>query len=104
MLWRAWADARAAARIATDAESLSGIPAAARRGRPAVAARALLKPALEQDASLGLTIATPSLHDRDHRGRNGDVAGFRTGFLHGPQCHDEFRRSVDTMRARYDLV
>jgi hypothetical protein len=64
----------------------------------------LLKLVLEQDASFELTIAAPSLHERDHQGRNWDVAGFRTGFLHWPQCHEEFRHIVDAMRARYDLA
>lgn len=33
------------------------------------------------------------------RGLNWDVAGLRTGFLQWPQCHEEFHRIVDAMRA-----
>jgi hypothetical protein len=64
----------------------------------------LLKVALDQDALFELTIAAPSPHERDHQGRNWDIAGFRSGFLHWPQCHEDFRRIVDKMRARYDLA
>lgn len=64
----------------------------------------LLKVALEQDGLFELTITNPSFHERDHQGRNWDVAGFRSGFRHWPQCHGDFRRIVDGMRARYDLA
>ncbi|MDZ5456815.1 hypothetical protein [Azohydromonas lata] len=64
----------------------------------------LLRTALEGNALFELTVAAPSFHERDHHGRNWDVAGFRSGFLYWPQCHDEFRRIVDRVRARYDLA
>lgn len=63
----------------------------------------MLSVALEHDASFELLVGSPRPHDRDVRGRNWNIAGFRSGFLFWPQCQAEFRLIVDRLRDRYDL-
>jgi hypothetical protein len=64
----------------------------------------MLRAALEYDATFELSIGSPHLHERDVRGRNWNIAGFRSGFVFWPQCQEEFRFIVDRLRERYDMA
>ncbi len=63
----------------------------------------ILRAALEQDAAFDLCVGSPWLHERDGRGRNWNISGFRSGFVFWPQCQEEFRVIVDRLRAHYDI-
>jgi hypothetical protein len=64
----------------------------------------MLRAALEHDAAFELSIGSPHLHERDGRGRNWNITGFRSGFVFWPQCQEEFRLIVDRLRERYDMA
>ena len=64
----------------------------------------LLRAAIENDPSFGVSVALPRHHERDHHGRNWDIAAFQTGFVHWPQGGADFRRIVDSLRKKFDLA
>jgi len=62
-----------------------------------------LKAAIEQDAGFAIRVGPLRAHERDHQGRNWNIESFATGFVHWPQCYDEFRMIVDRLRGEYDV-